>query len=356
MKSFRVLGLMSGTSLDGLDIVDVEFTEEKNTYKFNIHNSQTFPYPEKIKTQLTKATKLSGIEIATLDVELGRFYGHKVHQFMESCQIKNNDIDFVSSHGHTIFHQPHEGITLQIGNGPEGAILSKLKWICDFRTKDVALGGNGAPLVPIGDQYLFQSYADSFLNIGGFANISYFMDDECKAFDICPANIILNHFAKMHDLEYDENGRLGRKGKVNSALLTQLDELNYYNAKPPKSLGIEWVEKYFFPIIKECSISIEDKIATCYDHIGKQIAKTLNKLEMNSVFLSGGGAKNNFLIELLNGYYHGEIILPENEIIEYKEAIIFGLLGVLRYEKKYNCLSSVTGASENSISGIIHYP
>jgi anhydro-N-acetylmuramic acid kinase len=354
MKSFRVLGLMSGTSLDGLDIVDISFDLYGENIKFKLHEAHTFPYPKKLKTQLKKAKELSATKLLLLDNELGQFFGHKVNQFLELYQLNKREIDFVSSHGHTIFHQPKKGITLQIGNGPHGAITSRLKWICDFRKKDVALNGNGAPLVPIGDKLLFQDLAEGFLNIGGFSNVSFIRNNTSYAFDICPSNLIFNLFAEQNDTTYDENGRLGRLGDIDQKLLKTLNNLPYYKMKHPKSLGTEWLENSFLSVLPE-TISL-DTITTCYHHVAQQIAKSLKNEAIGSVLITGGGAKNNFLIELINFYYHGEIVLPEEKIIDFKEAIIFALLGVLRADKQPNCLASVTGAQKNSISGIIHYP
>jgi len=354
MKSFRVLGLMSGTSLDGLDIVDTSFDVYGEQITFKLHEAQTFPYPKKLKTQLKNAKELSATKLLLLDNELGQFFGNKVNQFLELYQINQRDVDFISSHGHTVFHQPEIGITLQIGNGPHGAITTGIKWICDFRKKDVALKGNGAPLVPIGDKLLFQDLAKGFLNIGGFSNLSFTRNNTSFAFDICPSNLIFNHFAEQHNKTYDENGRLGRLGNLDQNLLKTLNKLAYYKMKHPKSLGTEWLENNFLSLLPE-TLS-HDTITTCYHHVAQQIASSLEKEGIDSVLITGGGAKNNFLIELINSYYDGEIILPEDKIIDYKEAIIFALLGVLRANNQPNCLASVTGAKKNSVSGIIHHP
>lgn len=355
MKRFRIIGLMSGTSLDGLDIADVEFfLSSDGTWDFELIHSETVVYTDGFKENLSKATLLSGEQLGLLSVELGRYYGHEVLRFLQKYNIDKNQITAIASHGQTIFHQPEKGFTLQIGNGPELTSVTGIKSIVDFRTKDVSLGGNGAPLVPAADDYLFSHLAESFLNIGGFANIS-FKKGDWSSFDICPANIVLNEIMKYFDKSYDDNGDIGRKSEINQGLLKKLNDIDYYNQVGPKSLGSEWVEKMILPVLN----TEEDKsvqLGTYYQHIACQISKSLENHNLKSVLITGGGAFNSFLIESIKKQYSGEVQIPSKEIIAFKEAIAFAFLGLLRMNYEVNVYASVTGAKKDSCSGVVFTP
>ena len=338
-----IIGLMSGTSLDGVDLAYVKF-ENKEKLSYEIITTQTVPYSKSWKLRLQSAFHFNKEELKQIDVHYGNYLGELVKDFIQKNTIKQ--LDFVASHGHTIFHKPEEGYTLQIGDGQELANTCKQKVICDFRTQDVALGGQGAPLVPIGDQLLFSKY-DYCLNIGGFANISYDDKGVRKAFDICPANIVLNHYTRKIGLEYDDKGQMARKGKLNSKLLEALNSLPVYQKK--NSLGNEVVVVDFIPLIDLFNLSIPDILHTFLVHFSQKIA---DEMKTNSkVLITGGGAFNSFLIEKIKEFSNSQIVIPEKQLIEYKEALIFGLLGLLKSENKINCLASVTGASKDHSSG-----
>lgn len=355
MKSFRILGLMSGTSLDGLDVADVEFYLSNNgSWSFKLNHGETIEYSEDFRMQLKRAPYLNSESLVALSVKVGQYYGSEVLKFLKKYNLKKELFTAIASHGQTIFHQPNKGFTLQIGNGPELSITTGIKSIVDFRTKDVALGGNGAPLVPVADDYLFSNLADSFLNIGGFANIS-FKKEGWLSFDICPANIVLNDIVQYFNQPYDLNGELGRKAKTNPILVNALNNLDYYLQDGPKSLGSEWVESKVLPIIEKEDDQLI-KLGSFYSHIAHQVVRSLEKNHLESVFITGGGAKNTFLIELIKEQYRGEVILPEDNIIDFKEAIAFAFLGVLRMNNINNVYASVTGASKNSCSGVIFTP
>lgn len=355
MKRFRIIGLMSGTSLDGLDLADVEFFQSGNgAWDFELIHSETVDYTDSFKEKLSKATLLSGEQLSRLSVELGRYYGHEVLKFFQKYNIDKNQITAIASHGQTIFHQPERGFTLQIGNGPELTAITGIQSVVDFRTKDVSLGGNGAPLVPVADDYLFSHLAESFLNIGGFANIS-FKKSDWFSFDICPANIVLNDIMKYFNKPYDDNGDIGRKSEINQDLFEKLNNIDYYNQVGPKSLGWEWVEKMISPILN----TEQDKfvqLGTYYQHIAFQISKSLENHNLKSVLITGGGAFNSFLIESIKKQYSGEVKIPSKEIIAFKEAIAFAFLGLLRMNNEINVYASVTGAKKNSCSGVIFTP
>lgn len=345
---------MSGTSLDGLDIVCVSFLEGPNgDYDFEVHCSETIPYSNDFALRLSNCSQLNAEAFCLIDRELSLYFAESVNEFILRNNINRSSITAVASHGQTIFHQPDKGLTVQIGNHCSAALRSELTWVCDFRVQDVALGGNGAPLVPIGDALLFKDKAAAFLNLGGFSNISFEHNNNWIAFDISPMNLVFNYFARKNGKTYDRGGELGRKGKLNNSLFEALNDLEYYKQDSPKSLGIEWLDKHFFSSLTNFE-NENDIITTCYHHVAFQTAKTLNEYELNSVFVTGGGAKNSYFIESLESYYNGQIIIPENQIIEFKEAIIFAFLGLLKLQGKPNVLASVTGALNDHSAGIVY--
>jgi len=351
MKLYNVIGIMSGTSLDGLDICYCSFSlSNTDKWNFKINSSSTIELNTHLKTKLSQAISFSGLDLALLNNELGDYIGLSINNFINEQQINRNDINFISSHGHTIFHQPEKKLTLQIGNGANISSITKLPVVCDFRTNDLSLNGHGAPLVPIGDHLLFTEY-DYCLNFGGIANIS-FQNNDRVAFDICPTNMVLNHLAKQLGKEYDSNGNIAKSGNLNIELLDQLNNLEFYKKAPPKSLGYEWVEQNIFSLLNDYDISIEDKLGTFTEHIAQQIAKHIKP--NSKVLVSGGGVYNTFLIERLKQISNCVIIIPSNEIIDFKEALIFAFLGVLRVRLESNCLKSVTGASQDNIGGCIY--
>lgn len=338
------LGTMSGTSLDGLDMCAVVFSEDS----YEIIAAETIAYPKDIQTQLTHAHELSGLDLHQLDVVYGYFCGKQIVDFIKHKKLQ---LDFISSHGHTVFHTPHTGLTVQIGSGAHLAATTGISVISDFRTLDVAHGGQGAPLVPIGDEFLFSEY-DYCLNIGGFANVSSKESNLRIAWDICAANIVLNQFALKFGKDYDYNGIIGKQGEINNELLQKLNAIAYYSQIPPKSLGREWVEKNIMPIFNLYSISSNDMMRTYYEHIAQQIGNALSRNNTKTL-CTGGGIHNSFLMSLIQIYSKSTLIIPNPNIIDFKEALIFAYLGYLRVHKKPNCLASVTGASKNVCGGVI---
>ena len=350
IKSWWVLGLMSGTSLDGLDIVYTHIFRNDGAYDFEIIACETIPYSKEWEFKLKNAFFESSENIKKLNVDYGVYLGEKVNQFRAKYTVEK--VDFVASHGHTIFHKPNEGYTLQIGDGQAISTITGLKVVCDFRTQDVQLGGQGAPLVPIGDKLLFSEYAYC-LNLGGFANISNDVDGTRMAFDVCPVNIVMNHYAKLLGLNYDDGGSIAQSGIVHEPLLQKLDELEYYKKPIPKSLGFEFVNETIFPLIDSYEIKVADVLRTFVNHVVNQIGNCLNQQKNDKLLVTGGGVFNVFLIDELKKTVKNTIILPENNTINFKEALIFAFLGVLRVENQVNCLSSVTGAIKDHSSGEI---
>jgi len=352
LKKYDVIGLMSGTSGDGLDIAHCSFFYDGG-WSFRINFAETIAYLDEISELLEKAFH-SSIDLESISKIYGNFIGEQVNSFRNKHNV---DADFIASHGHTIFHSPNEGLTLQIGDGNVIAQVCKLPVVYDFRTQDVALGGQGAPLVPVGDKLLFGNY-DYCINIGGFSNISF---DECVhekntrlAFDICPVNIILNELSKILGKEYDKNGEIAKNNKVNIDMMEELNNIEYYKLSHPKSLGKEYVINYFNPIIAKYknSASIEEIIATYTEHAATQIGRSIKH---GNALLTGGGVFNKHLINRIEYYADGkcELIIPDEILINYKEALIFAFMGVLKMREETNIYSSVTGASKDHCGGRI---
>ena len=350
MKETTAIGLMSGSSLDGLDITLVKFNEDGERYNFQILAAETLPYHERWTQQLSEAFHKQPEDLVQLDKEYGRYLGEQVLAFAKKHNVTP---DFVASHGHTIFHKPEQHFTLQIGDGQEMAKACGFTVINDFRSEDVRKGGQGAPLVPIGDKLLFGDY-EICLNIGGIANVSYDEDGKRIAYDLCIANQALNYLAQMKGLPYDKDGQLARSGEVNMDLLKRLNRHLFYGQLPPKSLGREFFEANQKDLLK--NLSVEDMLATFVEHIALQIALGVSHLPKGKILVTGGGARNQFLMERLQARTSHEVVIPDKMTIDYKEALIFAFLGLLRMEGKTNVLSSVTGAESDSCSGRIWKP
>jgi anhydro-N-acetylmuramic acid kinase len=342
---------MSGTSLDGLDIAFCEFENDGSNWSYKILNGETIPYNEEWRHRLANLEKATALEIATTDVEYGHLSGRLTKAFIEKHKIQP---DFIASHGHTIFHKPEKRITWQIGKGSSIAAETGLPVVCDFRSLDVALGGQGAPLVPIGDRLLFGEF-DYCLNLGGFANISYQQDDQRIAYDICPANIVLNHLAGKIGKPFDPSGQMARIGNLNPSLLSTLNQLPYYNQKPPKSLGKEWVLSHIFPILDSSSVLLNDQLNTFCEHIAIQISKVSGMDKNLKILITGGGAFNDYLLGRIKFHTPSQVLLPDDNTINFKEALIFAFLGVLRWRDEINCLRSVTGAGKDNSGGAIYF-
>jgi anhydro-N-acetylmuramic acid kinase len=352
MKKHQIIGLMSGTSLDGLDIVFCEFQQKDEAWHFDILDATTIEYSSKWKDNLAHAQHKKAIELIQLHHEFGDLLGKLAKAFIQKGQHK---VDFIASHGHTIFHQPEKGFTFQLGEGHSLAIAAGLPAVCDFRVKDVKLGGQGAPLVPIGDRLLFPEF-DVCLNLGGFSNCSFEENGWRIAFDICPVNMALNYFSKKIKLEYDDQGKVAASGQMDSTLFEKLNGLAFYAQQPPKSLGREWFEAEFLPICDSFHLSPADQLRTIVEHIAMQLARVIGVRKNAKTLLTGGGAKNTFLFSRINFYLQKEVFIPEEEIVDYKEAMIFAFLGLKRWKGEINCLASVTGARKDSCSGTVFFP
>ena len=350
-----IIGLMSGTSLDGLDIAHCRFELVNDSWHYQILQAETIPYSDSWQERLAGIDLANAEEFARTDSDFGYLAGELTKKFINKHHLEP---DFIASHGQTIFHQPGNRLTTQIGKGAAIAAMTAIPVVCDFRSTDVAWGGQGAPLVPIGDKLLFPDYAYC-LNLGGIANISYDEEGVRIAYDICPVNMVLNTLAKKMNLPYDRDGKLASEGTIHTQLLDQLNQLPYYYQQPPKSLGKEWVESninpLLDPLIQDPRSRIQDLLHTFCEHIAFQIGQNTGSNRVNKLLITGGGALNEYLVERIRHHASAQVIIPDLQTIQFKEALIFAFLGLLRWRKEINCLSSVTGAKKDTVGGAIYF-
>ena len=361
----RVIGLMSGSSLDGLDIACVDFSFE-DRWKFDIVAAETIEYSAEWKEKLVKSTELDARSYVLLDADYGHHIGRCINEFLERFDLSSTSIDLVASHGHTVFHEPWNGMTAQIGDGAAIAAETGLKVVSNLRSIDVALAGQGAPIVPMGEKHLFKNYR-LLLNIGGIANLT---DQEFAiAFDICPANRILNKLMSqyLHE-EFDRDGQISSTGHIDSDLLEKLNQFDYYSKSYPKSLSNSFGLNKILPVLTTFKIPVADLLRTYVEHIVEQIVRALEMIiekekkgrsiyENCHLLVTGGGGHNQFLIERLGielkSKFSIDIECPEKKVVDFKEALIMAFLGLLRFENRCNVLSSVTGAQRDSIGGAL---
>jgi anhydro-N-acetylmuramic acid kinase len=366
-KGIKLIGIMSGTSLDGIDFCYVRFknteSDGKGKWSYEILKAEDESYPQELKNKLNTAQNFSALEYARLNSDYGLYLGTRIRDFIKRSGATP---DYIACHGQTIFHQPEIQFTGQIGSGAGIAAKTGVDTICDFRTTDVALGGQGAPLVPIGDRHLFGDY-DYCLNLGGFSNISFESFKENPdgkriatrtAFDISPVNYVLNYYMRTIGKDYDRDGALARSGKICRELLDKLNNLPFYTQEGPKSLGREWVENEVIPLIESYKISIEDKLCTFCEHAAIQTSRNVKGKEgggISTVLVTGGGAFNKFLMERFQANApQCKYVIPDAETVNFKEALIFAFLGALYVADIPNCMSSVTGAAYDCIGGALY--
>ncbi len=359
MYTYRVIGIMSGSSLDGLDIAYCRFTvSSNNEWSFEIEQADTVPFTGEWVQRLKLLPTATAKELAEAHANLGNYFGGLVASFIKQHQLQGK-VDLVASHGHTIFHFPAQKFTLQIADGAAIAAQTGVPVVCDFRTTDIALGGQGTPIVPIGDKLLFSDYRFC-QNIGGISNISAKTNRGMIAFDICAANQVLNHLAALLGLDYDEDGNAAAQGKLNEKLLQQLNRLHFCNQIYPKSLDNSFSTLQVLPVIEQFDIPVQDKLHTYCEHIAIQTAlhtQTISKREdlnvsaADKLLITGGGALNRFLAERIGTHTNLQIVVPEKQIVQFKEALVIALMGVLRLRNEVNVLASVTGAVKDSVGG-----
>lgn len=343
-----VLGLMSGTSLDGLDLALCEFNRQKGKYSYKILKAKTVIYPHKWKHLLSEAKNASAKNYFRLHAEYGAYVAKETNKFLKSVKRRP---DAIASHGHTVFHQPMLGFSTQMGCGATIAAHTGISTVCDFRSLDVANNGQGAPLVPMGDKLLFGDF-QACLNVGGIANISFDKNGKRIAYDICEANMLLNYLSEKTGKAFDKNGEMASLGKVNKKILVALNELEYYKKTGAKSIGREWFEREIVPQLK--GKNIQSLLATAVEHIAHVLASDFEKHKLKSVLVTGGGALNSYLIEKIRSKTTCQLTIPKPEIIHFKEALLFAFLGYLRLNNKTNTLSSVTGSRTDSCGGAVY--
>lgn len=358
---YRVIGTMSGSSLDGLDIAFVELQQVSGKWTHQLRNAACYGYTKEWTERLSKATSLNGYEYQLLDTDYGNYCGELINQFIEENNLQYQ-VQLIASHGHTTFHAPAKKFTSQLGNGAAIAAATGVNVVNNLRAMDVALGGQGAPIVPVGEKMLLGNYL-YYLNLGGIANISLNHEVKYVAFDVCPANKVLNLLAKEKDKGFDEGGLIAESGNINKSLLEMLDEFEYYGMPYPKSLSNDFGTDVIYPVIRNSGGKVEDKLRTYVEHICRQIALSVEKLQGDfrlsgdqKMLATGGGANNTFLVERLKdtlSFLGVDIILPDADLINFKEAIVMALIGVLRWREENNIFASVTGASRDSIGGSV---
>lgn len=352
---YRAIGVMSGSSLDGLDIAFAEFREQGGQWSFSIIETACYAYPDEWSARLQQSVSLHARDYLLLHSEYGHYIGQRVNEFIDKHGLQFQAA-LVASHGHTSFHLPGKKMTAQLGDGAAIAAETKLPVVTDLRALDIAFGGQGAPIVPIGEKWLLPGYA-YFLNIGGIANISV-NAERYTAFDVCPANRVLNLLANEAGQPYDAGGRMAASGKINAALLERLNNLEFYRQPPPKSLANDFGTGIVYPLIKDAGVSLPDALRTYTEHIAIQVRNAVPKpgIPHSSMLITGGGAFNEFLVNRLAVYMQEmgiETVVPEPGLVEYKEAMIMAFIGVLRWRQENNVLASVTGAVRDSIGGAL---
>lgn len=349
---YKVIGVMSGSSLDGLDLAYVSLKYLDNKWHYELLHSTTVAL-DSWETVLAKDFRdIASNEVEQLDEAFGRFIGNQIKEFIPSKQLP---VDLIASHGHTLFHYPEKGITCQIGNGQTIANSTGIKVVSNLRKEDIDAGGSGAPIVPIGDLHLFKEF-DYCLNVGGIANITRKTPNEVIAFDVCPANQVLNHYANKLGFAYDDSGGIAAKGEVNKTLLNRLSEMHYFNIPAPKSLDNSFT-KEVIQVIDKLEENSTNVLASYSEFIAQMVAKSIDDASpKKSILVTGGGAFNDTLMQHLRRVCACRVSIPSNAIVNYKEALVMGLIGVLKVRNEVNCLASVTGAKTDTICGTIFYP
>jgi len=362
MKTYKVIGLMSGSSLDGVDLAYCHFIVNGEEIDFELKIAETIPFPSNWITRLKHLPTQNALTFVKTHTYFGHYLGELINDFIKKHEL---EVDCIASHGHTIFHAPDKRFTTQIGDGAAMAAITQKTVVCDFRTQDIAIDGEGTPIAPAADRYLFSDF-DFCMNIGGIANITCNATDKVVAFDIASANQVMNTMANILDLEYDDNGELAHRGEVNEEIIAQLNEFDYFKNPYPKSIANGWIQSQIIPIYLNTDCPINDKLRTAVEHLATQTAFSIQQIIKKEAFhkdkyqllITGGGAFNGFLMDCIQEKLEAmnvEVLVPSPEIIEYKEAILMGLMGVLRIEKRVNCFQSVTGAKRDTVGGAVYF-
>ncbi len=366
IKTSHALGLMSGSSLDGLDVAFCRFETERQNggfhlVKWELLEADTLPFTEEWQARLKQLPAASGFALAQAHADFGRYLGELTGVFFKEKNIPPSQVDLIASHGHTIFHEPAKGFTVQIGDGAALAAATGCTVVCDFRSADIALGGQGAPLAPMADKMLFPGY-DFYLNLGGIANITCNAGGRFIAFDVTGANQTLNALANLAGLPYDRGGALAASGHLDENLFEKINRLPYLSQPYPKSLSNQWVQENLTKICLAVPGSVEDRLHTVCRHVAFQLEKSFRQVIENEHFkkekyrllATGGGAFNDFLMQCIReASPEVEVVVGSGEVVSFKEACLMALLGVMRMEGVPNCISSVTGARRDAVGGAV---
>ena len=358
---YRTIGLMSGSSLDGLDIVFAELNENSGNWEYEIKAADCLEYPEEWKTRLQEAVSLNALDYLLLHTEYGNYLGKEVNRFIEKNDL-HYQVSLIASHGHTTFHVPSKKMTAQLGDGSAIAAETKLPVVSELRALDIAFGGQGAPIIPVGEKLLWKDHS-MFLNIGGIANISFNLPDTYIAYDVCPANRVMNMIAQRVNKDFDAGGEMAALGNVHEGLLEKINASDYYRQPYPKSLANSFGTAEMYPLVRSFGLTHNDELRTYTEHVVTQVKRAVvDGLSMQAkdtdkkLFVTGGGAFNHFLIQRLSEVLKPEgveVVVPGEEIVKYKEALVMALIGVLRWRQEYNVYATVTGAERNSIGGAL---
>lgn len=363
-STYQIIGLMSGSSLDGIDLAHCSFESHGKNLHWKLNAASTLPFSKEWTNKLLELTQSNSKTLLAAHAAFGRYLGEQVNHFLQEQQL---NCDIVASHGHTIFHYPEEQFTFQLGDGAAIAATTGIPTIDRFRAMDMAFGGQGAPVAPIVDRYLFEGY-DYYLNIGGIANISApIRDHRMVAFDIGGANQILDALAQIDGHSYDDKGKIAASGTPIPMLYDQINALPYFSESYPKSLGNDWVLDQQTSVYLQHTGKTADKLSTACKQLAYQTAKAILQIQNQEkqqksaykMLVTGGGAWNTFLIQQIRDACQKvcnlAIHIPSDEIIGFKEAILMALMGYLRMTKQNNCLATATGATQDSVSGSLHH-
>ncbi|MGB0167057.1 MAG: anhydro-N-acetylmuramic acid kinase [Luteibaculum sp.] len=348
MQKWKALGIMSGSSLDGLDLALSEYTLNQEKWSFKILHRDSIELPDNLKELLKTSTSLSGEDLVLLDITYGKWIASQLGDFLADYPKP----DVVGLHGHTVFHKPDLGYSLQIGSADHVAASVSCPVVSNFRQKNIALGGQGAPLVPIGDFHLFNDF-DACVNLGGICNTTLLNRQDLLAWDISACNQVFNFLAHEMGQAFDKDGVIALSGSLDEDLLQALNRLSYYDLKAPKSIGNHWVKENFIPLVQRAKSSVPDKMHTVQRHLVDRICTELKSYGVKKALLTGGGAHNANFVQRLRDQGDIEFIVPEKQIVDFKEAIIFGFLALLRILCKENILSSYTNSKFNLSGGSI---
>lgn len=361
MKNYHVLGVMTGSSLDGVDIVYTKITASEKKYSYEILMTDCVKMPAKWKLRISQLVLQNAVTYLKTSAFFGQFLGEILLDFITRNQIENQ-LDFIASHGQTIFHQPENKFSSQIGDGSVIAAITGFPVICDFRSVDVALGGQGAPVAPIANKLFYPEYS-LFLNLGGIGNLAANINGKYVAFDFTAVNLILDKIAKELELEYDDEGKIAAFGNFSETLFDSLNHSIYYNKSYPKSLSGGWVSKVMLPIISRSPLSHADKLHTVVYHVAYQLKNAISMIEAkenisfsknDKMLATGGGVFNRFLMQIIQEKIGVSVTIPDHQIIKFNEAVLMALMGVMRVRQETNIMSSVTGATYDTIGGAIY--